>query len=247
MLTPQISQLIKDGALVICDHSGGKDSQSMFAYLKALVPKEQLVVIHAHLPGVDWEGVVEHIHNTIDGYEYHEVCAGKTFLEMVERRGMWPGAETRQCTSDLKRGPIEKRIRAICKERGCNIVINCMGIRAEESSSRAKKNPWKLNIKNSVAGREWYEWYPIFEKKIDWVWDTIAESFQQPHWAYGAGMSRLSCCFCILASKNDLKTAATLRPDLLDTYDALERKINHTLVAPAKGKSPVFLKDYINS
>lgn len=245
MITPQILKLIKEGALVVCDHSAGKDSQAMFAYLKAIVPREQLVVIHAHLPGVEWEGVVEHILATIDGYEYHEVRAGKTFLEMVERRGMWPGAETRQCTSDLKRDPIDKKIRAICKERGFTTVINCMGIRAQESKARSKKNPFKKSNRNSIEGREWYDWYPIFEKSIDWVWNTIAGSFQQPHWAYGAGMTRLSCCFCIMASKSDLQTAAKLRPELLDTYDKLERKINHTMVPPAKGKEPVFLVDYI--
>jgi len=29
-------------------------------------------------------------------------------LEMVKRRGMFPSAKLRQCTSDLKRSPIEK-------------------------------------------------------------------------------------------------------------------------------------------
>ncbi len=247
MIPKNIDQLIAQGALFVCDHSAGKDSQAMFAYLKSFVPREQLVVIHAHLPGVEWEGVIEHITGTIDGYDFYEVRAGKTFLEMVERRGMWPGAETRQCTSDLKRDPIDKQIKAICRERGFSMVVNCMGIRAQESSSRAKKNPFKLNKRNTTNARTWYDWYPIFEQKIEWVWETIAQAGQVPHWAYRAGMSRLSCCFCIMASKEDLKTSAKLNPTLLKIYAALERKIGHTLIAPAKGKAPVFLDDYINS
>lgn len=247
MITAEIKDLIKAGALVVCNHSGGKDSQAMFHYLKAIVPREQLVVVHAHLPGVEWEGVIDHIMKTIDGYDYYQAQAGKTLLEMVERRGMWPSSATRQCTSDLKRGPIEKVIRAICKERGFTTVINCMGIRAQESSARAKKNPWKLNTSNSIAGRAWFDWMPIFEMKIDWVWNTIAEAFQQPHWAYSVGMSRLSCMFCILGNKADHKISAMYNPGHLEEIDALERKIGHTIIQPAKGKAPVFLKDHINS
>lgn len=37
----------------------------------------------------------------------------RTYLEMVEHRGMFPSAQYRQCTSDLKRGPIEKYIRSL--------------------------------------------------------------------------------------------------------------------------------------
>ena len=42
-------------------------------------------------------------------------------------------------------------------------------------------------------------------------------------------MSRLSCVFCILASRGDLVTAARLQPRLYDRYVALERRIGHTL------------------
>lgn len=250
MNTPQIPQeitnMINAGALVVCDHSGGKDSQAMFSYLKSFVPKDQLIVIHAHLPGVEWEGVVDHITNTIDGYEFHEVKAKKTFLEMVERRGMWPSSSTRQCTSDLKRDPIDAQIRKIAKERGVNTIINCMGIRAQESAARAKKNPFKVNTRNSVAGRQWFDWYPIFEMSVEWVWQTIAEAGQKRHWAYDAGMSRLSCCFCILGNKADHKIAAKLNPALLDQIDALEHKIGHTLISPKKGQAPVYFKEYLS-
>jgi hypothetical protein len=37
----------------------------------------------------------------------------RTYLEMVEQRRIFPSAQFRQCTSDLKRGPIDKFIRAL--------------------------------------------------------------------------------------------------------------------------------------
>ena len=42
-------------------------------------------------------------------------------------------------------------------------------------------------------------------------------------------MSRLSCSFCILASRADLRRAAELRPDLYRRYAELEQRIGHTL------------------
>ena len=61
------------------------------------------------------------------------------------------------------------------------------------------------------------------------VFATILSAGQKPHWAYYAGMTRLSCSFCIMSSLADLQCAARLRPDLLSTYIALEDEIGHTL------------------
>src|SRR6185295_16920149 len=119
----------------------------------------------------------------------------KTLLEMVERRRMFPSPKHRQCTSDLKRGPIERAIRRFMRAHGLSIVVNCMGLRAEESSNRAKRAPFRRNERNSKAGREWYDWLPIHDMRLGEVFETIAAAGQEPHWAYAAGMTRLSCCF----------------------------------------------------
>ena len=104
-----------------------------------------------------------------------------------------------------------------------------MGMRAEESPARAKKTPWRRNDRMSVAGREVFDWLPVFDLSTEDVFRVIREAGQSPHWAYAAGMSRLSCSFCILASRADLRRAAELRPELYRTYAALERRIGHTL------------------
>ena len=104
-----------------------------------------------------------------------------------------------------------------------------MGMRAEESPARARKAPWRRNDRMSVAGREVFDWLPVFELSTDQVFRVIHDAGQTPHWTYAAGMSRLSCSFCILASRADLRRAAELRPDLYRTYAALKRRIGHTL------------------
>ena len=238
----QIAKLIERGALFVVNHSGGKDSQAMTAYVRQLVPADQIVGIHSHLEGVEWDGVIEHIESTIGDLELHVVRASKTFFEMVEHRQMWPSPQYRQCTSDLKRGPIEKKIRHLLNDRGQHLVVNCMGLRAEESSSRAKRPVLKLNQRNSKAGREWYDWLPIHAWTVEQVFETIRLAGQTPHWAYAAGMTRLSCMFCIMASRDDLATAARLNPAAYRRYVETEKRLDHTFAMPVAGKR-MFLEE----
>lgn len=220
----------------IVNHSGGKDSQAMFLYLQTLIPKERLIVIHAHLPEVEWDGTIDHIKNTIGDSEFHIVQAGKTFFQMVEHRKMFPSPKNRQCTSDLKRGPIKKKIIEICNARGYNVVINCMGLRAEEGSSRAKRYPHGAYVNsNCNSKRKWLDFLPIHSWSKDKVFEYIRENGQEPHWAYAAGMTRLSCMFCIMASKQDLITAARLNPEVASRYMETERRLDHTFLMPGKG------------
>lgn len=230
-----IRKLIKEGALFFVNHSGGKDSQTMFLRLKKIVPKDQLIVIHATLGEVEWPGTIEHIQETVSGYEFH-ICQNKnkTFLEMVERRGKFPDKSRRQCTSDLKRDPINSKIAQIMKQRGKMIAVNCVGLRAEESRDRAKAETFKINNRISKAGRTVYDWLPIHKMKTTEIFASIKNNGENPHWAYGEGMTRLSCSFCIMASACDLKTAARLRPELYSKYVNLEQKINHTLQMSGK-------------
>lgn len=245
----KVQQLIENGALVVINHSGGKDSQAMFLALQKIVPAEQLLVIHAHLPGVEWPGTLDHIKETIGESRLIVTQAGKTFFEMVERRGMWPSSSTRQCTSDLKRDPIEKEIRRYLKAHPehKNQVINCMGLRAEESSNRAAKETFKISKRNSKAGRAWFDWLPIHSLLIDEVFAMIESNGQSAHWAYAAGMSRLSCCFCIMSSQADLKRAAELNPELFHKVCSLERQIDHTFMQPRKNQERRFLADIVNA
>ena len=131
MIIPEvINDLIARKALFVVNHSGGKDSQAMMIKIRELVPHDQIVVIHAELPGVDWPGTMEHAKESAGEFPFVAVRAVKTFFEMVERRGMWPSPKYRQCTSDLKRGPIEKAIRNYVKDLDNKLIVNCVGIRA---------------------------------------------------------------------------------------------------------------------
>lgn len=231
-MTPpkEIFDLIARGALFVVNHSGGKDSQAMYLTVRKFVPAEQIVLVHADLGEVEWDGAVEHIKATTAGEPLHVCASRRGLLQMVHERGMFPSPSQRQCTSDLKRGPIERTIRQL----GVKLIVNCMGMRAQESSGRSKLAPFKFSERNSKAGREWYDWLPIHAMTVDQVFAEIAAAGQKAHWVYAAGMSRFSCCFCIMSNQADLTTAARLNPDLYRKYVDLERSTGQVMMMPSK-------------
>jgi len=243
-LTEEIQNLIHDGALFVSNHSGGVDSQAMYLLLSQIIPYGQLIVVHAHLPEVEWEGTIEFIKSTIF-HPLYVVQAGKTFFEMVEHRKMFPSPENRQCTSDLKRNPINTQIRRLSNEYGYTNIVNCMGLRADESSGRKKKPVWKVNLTETNSKRTWHEWLPIHELTKKEAFNIVKMEGQKPFWVYAAGMTRKSCPFCIMSCESDLKTAAKLVPDLAKKYMDMEKKINFTLMMPKKGAAPMTLKEIL--
>ncbi|MDE0171932.1 MAG: phosphoadenosine phosphosulfate reductase family protein [Defluviicoccus sp.] len=234
--------LIDRGALVAINHSGGKDSQAMTIQLARQVPINQLVAVHAPLAEVEWPGTLRHIETTLPAgipLILAHIASGETLLDRIERRGRFPDRRRRYCTSDFKRTPIERELRRYLKANPCfgGRIVNAMGIRRDESPDRAKRDPWQFNHRNSRAGRQWYDWLPIFDHDETQVFRTIRAAGQTPHPVYGLGLSRCSCSFCIFGSRADLATAARLRPDLYRRYVRLERKLGHSL-SPSRQSLP---------
>lgn len=260
---PQILELVARGALFVVSHSGGKDSQAMMALVRELVPQDQLLVVHAPLHGMEWEGTLEHVEATIGeaplvlAEAVDKAGNTRSLLARVEERGMFPSPSQRWCTSDFKRGPIEREIRRYMKANGFTIAVNCMGLRGDESDGRecgldrkafkaarkagqdAQAVTLAPNARLSKAGREVYDWLPIHALTVEEVFAVIAAAGQEAHWAYSKGMTRLSCCFCIMASAEDLRTSARHNPRLYAEVVALEKRVGHTMSMSRKGLEEV--------
>lgn len=236
-----VMDLVRRGALFVVNHSGGKDSQAMLIVLRAFVPHRQLLIVHAEMPEVEWSGTLAHVERYAYGIPVIVARAVRTFWQMVEARGMFPSPKQRQCTSDLKRGPIEREVRRYLAEHPefQGLVVNCMGLRANESSNRARKSPLTFSARNSAAGREWYDYLPIHDFTTAEVFEEIALSQQQPFWVYRAGMTRKSCVVCIMSSEQDLKTAARLNPSVVKRYIAAEKRLNFTLSMSGRALSEI--------
>ena len=228
---------LSDYDTILVNSSAGKDSQAMLDYLVELADKEgvrdRLVVVHADLGRVEWQGTADLAERQAKHYgvRFEKMARPQgDLLEHIENRGMFHDAKNRYCTSDHKRGQIGKIVTRLHRESGkANFrVLNCLGIRAQESSARSKKMSFVKDERNSTNNRHVDMWYPIFTWSIKDVWDRINASGVEHHKAYDLGMPRLSCVFCVFAPKHALKIAAKHNPELLDEYIRIEAKIGHT-------------------
>jgi 3'-phosphoadenosine 5'-phosphosulfate sulfotransferase (PAPS reductase)/FAD synthetase len=129
----------------------------------------------------------------------------------------------RYCTSDLKRGPISRWLRNTFPSGN---VICAMGLRAEESSARAKRQTFRLRKDSSAPtkGRFVYDWLPIHDWTEADVWNCIRQHGDIAHPAYRLERpnQRLSCALCVLASLNDLINGAVHNPDTYREYCRIE-------------------------
>ena len=233
-IPPDISCLIDRGALIAINHSGGKDSQAMtITLLEAGIPRDQLLIVHAALGDVEWPGTIRHIRNTTFGLPLVIARPRRSFFEMVRARGMFPSPRYRQCTSDQKRGPIERELRRYlaANPRFARRIVSAMGMRAEESAARRRRPVVRMNTRNNVAGRTWVDWLPIHHFTRQEVFDTISNAGQEPHWAYGQGMSRHSEAEITEFARRTLDALDTLLGDKPYLFGDRPTAVDATLAA----------------
>lgn len=233
---------------IVINSSSGKDSQAMTDFVVALAREQKMldrvVMVHADLGKEEWSGSRElaQEHAKHYGIRFYVVKRKENdLLDHVRERGMWPSSDARYCTSDHKRGPVGTLFTKLAKEwlsdtlwarnsgqspAQCRI-LNCMGMRAEESPARSKLPIFKNDARNTNGRKHVDIWLPIFTWTVGQVWERIKASGVRWHRAYDLGMPRLSCCFCIFAPENALLLAGKHNPELLDAYVAVEKEIGH--------------------
>ena len=229
---------------IVVNTSAGKDSQAMLTELvrrcdELEIPRSRIVAVHADLGRVEWKGTKELARKQADllgvRFEVEKRPQGDLLYHVEHQRGMWPSSDCRFCTSEHKRGQVLKVLTRLAREtrqaeKKVVRILNCLGIRAEESRARAKKTPLKKNSRATGKGtiKHVDEYYPIFDWTLGQVWDEIRRSGLPHHFAYDLGMTRLSCVFCVFAPKSMLMIAGLRNRELLEEYVAVEARIDHT-------------------
>lgn len=230
---------------IVINSSAGKDSQAMLADMVRRcdaegISRQKIVVAHADLRDMEWAGTKDlaKTQAQIFGLRFEAIARPQgDLLTHIEKRGKWPSNTCRYCTSDHKRGQISKILTALSREtrsveKRVVRILNCMGIRAEESPARAKKVSFQRNAKQSGKGTVKIvdDYYPIFDWTTEQVWNEIETSHPKVpyHYAYDLGMPRLSCVFCVFAPKDALMIAGKHNPELLDRYVQAEQRMGHT-------------------
>lgn len=229
--TEHIDQLIRAGAPVAIGVSGGKDSDAAaiatVAHLDALGHAGPRVLIHSDLGRVEWRESLPQCQRLADFLGLELVVVRRKSGDMMDRWLTrwannverytnlqcvkvilpWSTASMRFCTSELKTAVI---CRELVRRFPNSIILSVAGIRREESPNRAKAKPQKQQNKLTSATQHTtgYDWLPI----LDWTRDEVIALHEERgfplHTTYTTN-SRVSCMFCILASRADLVATTT--------------------------------------
>lgn len=240
-----ILELLKVPASVVAlGISGGKDSDAMtlqtVSFLREIGYQGEICLVHSDL------GLIEHAESKDQcnrlseklGIELFVIEPPRPMLEVWEYR--WQGildrfiklervkiitpfssAKLRFCTQSTKVSPITQFLKNKYPNK---IIINAVGIRGEESAGRAKKPISQVNdklrsVKLKTTG---YDWFPIIGYKLEEIWLTHQKFNFPRHPAYDRGMDRISCAYCVLGSKNDLKVSIQDERNRASFYRILE-------------------------
>lgn len=238
--TPNLSEF----DVILINTSAGKDSLVMLEAVATEINRQrftgQVVAVFADLGDrVEWPGTRELAERQVARYGWRFEVAVRTdgldLLAGIEKRGMWPSSTARYCTSDWKRAPIRRLMTRLADEHravggtGPCRILNCMGLRAEESSARAKKSPYELDTSASNGRRQVYNWLPVFHwTAASDVWPTIRTLGLAYHPAYDVpNVDRLSCAMCVLAKPSQIEATILALPGIAREYAAAERRMGH--------------------
>lgn len=234
-----IDALLAANAPVAIGVSGGKDSQAVAIavarHLDRVGHTGPKVLVHADLGRVEWNDSMLMCEDLAKQLGWELIVVRRAAGDMMDRwLGRWESSVARYealetvrvvlpwstpamrfCTSELKISPISSALR---KRFPTGPIVSVDGVRAQESSARAKKPISSASSKLTRSTGAGVDWHAILHWTTDDVFAEIAGAGMTPHPAYTVhGSTRVSCGFCIMGSMPDL-TAATRAPEHHDLY-----------------------------
>lgn len=226
---PLVDTALEGQAPVYVGVSGGKDSQALAyrvqAHLDAVGHGGVRALIHSDLGRIEWRDSAPVCERLAGRLGWELVTVRRPAGDMLDRwlarwsanveryRTLscvklilpWSSASQRFCTSELKTQVIARAIRA---RHPVGPVVSTIGLRWEESAARARKPVARRDAALSRARGAGLAWNAIIHWPRQDVLDYIGQRGGVLHEAYRIyGASRVSCAFCVLASRADLRAA----------------------------------------
>lgn len=251
-MTHEIATALCAGAPVAFGISGGKDGSAAASAtcraLDAMGHAGPRILIHADLGSVEWAASLPTCERLADRLGMELVVVRRPAGGLMERWQTrwannvqryadlacvklilpWSTAAMRFCTSELK-------VAVICRELirrfPGQTIISASGIRRQESATRAKAlvseaQPRLSSVTHKTSG---LDWHPIIDWQIEDVWREHDRAGLPVHPAYTAwDMSRVSCKFCIMASRDDLVRSAACPENQENYRDQVDLELTST-------------------
>lgn len=230
--TPGVERLLAENAPVAIGVSGGKDSCAVAfatcAHLDRIGHTGPRVLIHADLGASEWKDSIRVCERLAAALGLELIVVRRRQGDMMERWEQrwrdnlkrwltlscvkiilpWSTPSMRFCTSELK---IDQITRELCRRFPGRAILNVTGIRAQESTERAKAAVASVQpkLESAAHGTTGFNWNAILHWSIDDVWACMAARGFERHEAYTRfGASRVSCVWCILATDDDHRAGA---------------------------------------
>ena len=176
------------------------------------------------------EGVPE---NIIDDALEVLKPTGIPFLDLCLWKGRFPSSMARFCTQELKVRPIFEQVYMPLFEQNKH-VVSWQGIRADESSSRAKMT----EREETPEGFEIYR--PILKWSVYDVFNMHEKYGIEPNPLYKQGMNRVGCMPCINSNKEEIYEIARRYPEEIERVKEWEEIVSK---ASKQGSATFFTSD----
>lgn len=229
-LDPVVDLALAGHAPVYAGVSGGKDSQALAyrvqEHLDAIGHAGVRRLIHADLGRIEWRDSAPVCERLAERLGWELVTVRRASGDMVDRwlsrwvanveryRTLscvklimpWSSAAQRFCTSELKAAVLSRAMRA---RHPAGTVVSAVGLRWDESAARARQPVAKPDARLSRSRGAGLSWHAIIHWTRQDVLDYVARRGGVLHEAYRIfGSTRVSCAFCVLASRADLRASA---------------------------------------
>lgn len=229
-LSPEVEALLDRDAVVAVGVSGGKDSDAcaiaVAKHLDAIGHKGLRLLVHSDLGRIEWKDSLPSCERLAHRLGWELLVIRRQAGDMLDRWEVrwrnsvlryeelscvklilpWSTPSMRFCTSEMKTHLISS---ALKKRFPQGDIINVTGIRRQESPNRSKMPVWAPNAELTRKGGVGITWNAIIEWPVQDVAYAIHDVGLSLHEAYTRyGLSRVSCCFCIMSSEADLIASA---------------------------------------
>jgi 3'-phosphoadenosine 5'-phosphosulfate sulfotransferase (PAPS reductase)/FAD synthetase len=204
------------GREVVASISGGKDSAAMALHFMELgIPFRSVFADTTWEHPKTYEYLTGPLTKKIGPIDI--VRGDQSFEELIRSKGMFPARLTRFCTEYLKVVPLQRYFKALPDDHD---YVSAVGIRSEESKSRAEMPEWEWSTAFDCE-----IWRPIKNWTEQDVIDIHRRHDLEPNPLYLLGSRRVGCWPCIFAPKREVKLVAETDPDRIDRIRQLEADI----------------------